>query len=329
MRLYFRMAAVYAVLSLAIVAVSQGSPLRLLVASMGATLAATGMNALTVILPVVLGLLLIIGRAATLERGRELLYAVFGMIILQLGFTFLKSSIPDLVPFYADPMLARIDRALLFGRDAWQLAHDIAPLIDANRLLPIYVYVWSICVMTMPAAVALTDRDEDRVFRFVVLRFVVWIGLGNVFALMFSSAGPVFYDSLLNSNRFTDLGTALRASGVSDSAVGRLQAYLWNAYVARGMELGSGISAFPSVHLGIATATAIYLGERSRWLVLPGVAFVVVIFYLSLYTGYHYAIDGIFSIVVVLVAWAGLVCYQRARRRSDPGAKGGLPQPGR
>lgn len=333
MRLYFRMAVAYAIVSLTIVAISQGSPLAVLSLSVGATLTATGANALVVTLPVVLVLALIVGWSVTLERGRDLLYAVFGMIILQLGFTFLKSGIPNMVPFYADPMLARVDRALLLGRDAWQVAHALVPPADANRLLPVYVHAWTICAITMPAAVALTDRDKDRIFRFVVLCFVVWIGLGNVFALMFSSVGPVFYDNLLGGGRFSDLTAALMASGVSDSAVGRLQHYLWAAYASRNLELGSGISAFPSVHLGIATATAIYLGERSRWLILPGVLFVAVIFYLSLYTGYHYAIDGYFSIALVLAAWAVVLRYQRSRCQraftAQIDAEDGLPQSGR
>lgn len=329
MRLYFRMAVVYTAVALMIVAMIQGRSLGLVALSVGATLTATGVNALAIVLPVGFVLLLVVGLAAARERWRDLLYAVFGMIILQLGFTFLKSSIPNMVPFYADPMLAQVDRTLLLGRDAWQLAHALVPASAANLLLPAYVDLWTVCVIAMPAAVALTDRDEDRIFRFVVLRFVVWIGLGNVFAVMFSSVGPVFYDKLSGGSRFADLVTVLSASGVSDSAVGRLQHYLWASYAAHDMDLGSGISAFPSVHLGIATATAIYLGERSRWLALPGAVFVAVIFYLSLYTGYHYAVDGLFSIAVVLIAWAGVLAYQRAQRRAEAGAEDGLPQPDR
>lgn len=332
MRLYFRMAVIYTAVALMIEAAREGSAAEMVAVSFGATLTTTGMTTLGLILPVVLVLAAIIGKAATLERGGQLLYAVFGVIILQLGFTFMKSSIPDMMPFYADPALAAIDRSLLFGRDAWQLAHDIGPAIDANRLLPAYVYVWSLCVLVMPAVVALTDRDEERVFRFVILRFVVWVGLGNVLAVMFASVGPVFYDSLTGSSRFAGLTAALQASGVADSAVGRLQRYLWSAYVSHDKQLGSGISAFPSVHLGIATATAIYMAERSRWLILPGAIFVAVMFYLSLYTGYHYAIDGYVSIVLILAVWAGLRLWQRARRAGgsrDIDADGGLPQSGR
>lgn len=332
MRLYFRMAVIYAAIALLIEVAREGNAVEMIAVSFGATLTTTGMTALGLILPVVLVLSLIIGKAATIERGGQLLYAVFGVIILQIGFTFLKSSIPDVMPFYADPALAAIDRNLLFGRDAWQLAHDIGPVIDANRLLPAYVYVWSLCVLVMPAVVALTDRDEERIFRFVILRFVVWVGLGNILAVAFASVGPVYYDSLMGSSRFAGLTEALRDSGVDGSVVGRLQHYLWNAYVSHDKQLGSGISAFPSVHLGIATATAIYLAERSRWLILPGVAFVALMFFLSLYTGYHYAIDGYVSIVLILAAWACLRLWQKARRgsrRRDVDADGGLPQSGR
>ncbi len=98
--------------------------------------------------------------------------------------------------------------------------------------------------------------------------------------------------------------------------IGDIQSYLWTSYEARALLFGSGISAFPSVHLGIATLTALYLFERQRYLLLPGIAFVAVILFLSVYSGYHYAIDGYFSIVAVIGLWLGL-----RRRAVAPGAQ--------
>ena len=62
---------------------------------------------------------------------------------------------------------------------------------------------------------------------------------------------------------------------------------------------GGGISAFPSMHAAMATLWAGYLVERSRWLAPIGLGFLAVILYLSVYTGWHYAVDGIASIAVV------------------------------
>lgn len=76
------------------------------------------------------------------------------------------------------------------------------------------------------------------------------------------------------------------------------------------IELGLGISAFPSMHVAIAALTALYLTERSRWLAPVGVVFLGVIFFMSVYTGYHYALDGYFSIAAVLLGNRLLVRHQ-------------------
>ena len=78
---------------------------------------------------------------------------------------------------------------------------------------------------------------------------------------------------------------------------------LWNVYVDHGQAFGSGISAFPSVHVAMAVVTSLYLAERSRWLAPVGIAFVAIILFMSVYSGFHYAIDGYASILVVATAY--------------------------
>lgn len=249
-------------------------------------------------------------------RAAAIVLALAGCLAVQVGCTFLKSTIPTVVPFYADPVLAEFDKYIHGGYDPWLITHSSIGPKAAMSLLPAYLQVWGAVAVGLPVVVAMSDRDARRMQRFSILYLFVWIGLGNVIALACSSAGPVFYDRLLGGDRFHLLTTALQASGVTDSTVGSIQAYLWSAYEAKSLMLGSGISAFPSVHLGVATLAALYLLERSHLLVLPGIAFVAVIQFLSVYTGYHYAIDGYFSIAVVIGLWMWL------RRRQDaPGAQ--------
>jgi len=326
MRLYFRAAVIYAAISLVIVWLRYGDVDDLIATSAVATLAVTGYQALFLVLPVIALLFLMLGRRLFRQRVTQALYAIAGAVILQVGFSFLKSSIPNFVPFYADPMLASIDRTLHGGQDGWRIAHEIAPYVGAQRLLPVYLYVWSVFVMALPTVVALTDDDEARVHRFVIVRLMIWVLLGNVLATAFASVGPVFYDRLYGGDRFADLTAALQSSGVEGGPIGRIQAYLWTGYLTQKMELASGISAFPSVHLGIATSTAIYAAERSRWLILPGVLFVATILYLSVYTGYHYAIDGYFSIAAVLLAWVGVRRWQGRSHVAASAANAGLPR---
>src|SRR5690606_22316216 len=134
--------------------------------------------------------------------------------------------------------------------------------------------------------------------------------------------------------RFADFHTAFATAGLTETRMNYINGYLWHNYAESSAGVGSGISAFPSVHVGVATLTLLYLVERSRHLLLPGIAFLAVILVLSVYTGYHYAIDGYFSIVFMIVARQMVAKWQsrragRSAHRSDMPAFGDLAADGR
>ena len=249
------------------------------------------------------------------------LYALIGCIALQIGFSLSKSAIPAIVPFYADTGLAWLDRLLHGGNDPWSIAHAALAPSTALSVLPAYLEVWAGVAFGLPAIVAISDSNETRVNRYVALYLGVWIGLGNILALAGSSVGPVFYDRLLGGDRFADLTLVLQNSGITSTMVGRLQNYLWTSYEAGALLFGSGISAFPSVHLGIATLTALYLYERWCILIVPGLVYVVLVQFLSVYTGYHYAFDGYVSVMLVTVAWMWL---RRREARSTESSRSAI-----
>ena len=260
----------------------------------------------TLLLPLFVAMPLVTGFRTFLSNAHLIGYAVFGSVLLQVGFSFLKCTIPMVVPFYADPALAAFDKWLHGGVDPWVVVHDWAQFLPLHELLPFYLTVWAVPAIALALIIAVSDRDPERTARFLILYVGCWVILGNVVALAGSSAGPVFYDALLGGDRFAGLHVALKESGVLDTRIGLVQRYLWAGYTEQGLAFGSGISAFPSVHVGIAAIVALYLAERSRWLALPGFAFLGIILLLSVYTGYHYAVDGYFSVLFIAGCWAML-----------------------
>ena len=158
--------------------------------------------------------------------------------------------------------------------------------------------------MYLPVLLILFDGNPARVRRFTWLYLFAWVAVGNVLALVFLSAGPVYYDQLLGGDTFAGLTEALAASGVTDSSVGRTHAKLWDVYTSGAQDSGSGISAFPSVHIAMVTVFALYLWERHRLLAFPGAALVALFLFLSVYLGWHYAVDGYASIALVIALWA-------------------------
>ncbi len=181
------------------------------------------MNRLPVLLKWLLPFLLLLPLLIPLRdlkaRAMSALLAAAGSVALQVGFTFLKSAIPSIVPFYADPPLASLDYFLHGGRDPWQIAHALVRPETALFLVPAYLHVWGTAAIGLPVVIALSDRDQERVRRFLILYLAVWIGLGNVVALAVSSAGPVFYDDLLGGWHFISSRRFARRSPDSESGV--------------------------------------------------------------------------------------------------------------
>ncbi len=236
-------------------------------------------------------------------RAVKALYAFFGCLIFSAAFSATKTTIPFLVPFYADGMLADIDNALHLGVDPWEITHRVSAYVTPNMVETVYFSLWVLPAFFLPVIIALTDDDKARSNRFMVLFCTCWILLGNVLALAFSSVGPIYHDLLLGDDRFSGLVSALETSGIADSRLGQIQAFLWHDYTEQAQTFGSGISAFPSLHVGMAMVIALYMTERSLYLLLPGLAFLAAVLFCSVYNGWHYAIDGYASIGVLATVW--------------------------
>jgi len=223
-----------------------------------------------------------------------------------------KTSMPALSTFWADPVLADID-LFLHRVDPYVLTHAVLGWVPAGILNFIYSSCWFLPAFYLPVWIALLDPDDTRVRRFIVLHASVWVILGSGLALAMLSAGPVYYDALFEGGRFAGLTAALASSGITDSGVGYTQSHLWSNYINGVTSAGAGISAFPSVHVGMATVIALYIHERCpnwRWVsILTVLCFQI----LSVHLGWHYAIDGYASIVVVFAIWAAL---KRGARKS-------------
>ena len=239
-------------------------------------------------------------------RIESIVFAVMVCLLFPSAFSLIKTSLPYIIPFYADPYLAGFDNWLHFGQDPWQITHTIAKYVPYKWAISSYIMVWGIPALFFPVILAATDGDHMRIRRYLILYLVAWVAIGNVGALAGMSVGPVYYDRLLGGARFADLAQALQNAGVADTVFGEIQKNLWSIYEQESQSIGSGISAFPSVHVSVAVVTALYMAERSRWFALPALAFFLMVLFISIFSGYHYAIDGYFSTAVIVGLWAWL-----------------------
>jgi hypothetical protein len=215
-------------------------------------------------------------------------------------FSSMKQMLTNIVPFYADPLLAHAGR-LLHGTDPWRIAHAIVP----DRLMPalewVYLWAWGPALGSATWAALYFRRFRRLRAQYVWTYLLVWTLLGTVLAGAFMSAGPVFYREVTGDAYYADLLQWL-AHTTRHEEWGR--AFLWRSY--RGLNtgiVGAGISAFPSMHVASATLCALVAasaGRAWRWL---GVVYCAVILLCSFTLAWHYALDGYVSILATGAIW--------------------------
>lgn len=244
---------------------------------------------------------------------------LFATLTLVYGvFTSVKTTLPIRWGFPNDRWLADLD-TFIHGKDPWLY---LTWLNDYTWIIQIvYVNVWFFAVVAISLFATLSVRAIHLRRQFIWTYFLCFALLGNVAALAGLSAGPLFYSEVTGDPRFRELTSHLEQfAGISGSAV-ELKLRLWSAYISARPGEGTGISAFPSMHLSLATLFVCYTVQLSRWLGFAAIVHAVVIMAGSVHLGWHYAIDGYFSIIATTGVWLGIGSALRrfeARKSSRP-----------
>lgn len=216
------------------------------------------------------------------------------------AFTTFKIAIPEIVPFYADRMLAELDLGL-HGADPWTWAHRVVPERISAVIFIGYGYGWHLQWFGTLLFVAFWNNPAARL-RYLWALALTTILCGTVLAMALSSTGPIFHDQFYGGDRFAALQTALARNSYA-APVHMYASDPLTAYTSGRPELGGGISAMPSMHVAFVTLNAFFLtGFGRRWAV-AGWSFAALILFGSVYTGWHYAVDGYLSILVVSAIW--------------------------
>ena len=222
-------------------------------------------------------------------------------------FCTIKAQLGQIVPFWADPLLADIDKILL-GADAWRLTE----WFNHEKLSIIYHRGWFIwlafVIFYLVKRPASAEKDQ-----LLVSYVLLWSVFGPVVHLMLPAAGPVFFAELGYGDRFVDLQQSARSLSV--------KWYLWTGYTEKMFYPASGISAMPSLHLATMFWSLIAI-RNTRWLVF-GWLFTAYIFIGSIAIGWHYAIDGVAGgLGAVLCYWIAGLKWRSVGERSATAVPG-------
>jgi membrane-associated phospholipid phosphatase len=237
-------------------------------------------------------------RIAHLFAGMMLM---MGFSVFQGTFTVIKNLMPALRGgFLYDRTQADVDHWLWFGMQPWKVLYAIAgtplvlEIVEWN-----YGLLWFFVTFGALFFAATSPKAETVRTRYFVMFMLVWIVCGNVIASVFISAGPVFYAGVTgNAARFAQQHAFL-ATSVSEHSTLAYETYLWQLHELGVSGFGSGISAFPSIHVGVAAMNAFFAAEISRRLGAIAFAYAAFVALSSIFLGWHYSVDGLASFLIV------------------------------
>ncbi len=220
------------------------------------------------------------------------------------SFTTLKTwmfSLHGRFPY--DVTQADIDAALHGGADPWTL---LTPLLENDAAMAFvswnYSHLFFLLVFIAVFQIARDPRPSTERTRALWTFLLVWIVVGNIFAATFLSAGPVYYGAVTGDQaRFSGLLALLNSGPGAESGAAVYHDYLWSLHLSGKTTFASGISAFPSVHVGLAAFLAVVAWERGRVLGAVAAVYAAVIAVSSVALAWHYAIDGYAALAIVLV----------------------------
>lgn len=228
-----------------------------------------------------------------------------GFILLMSVFSSMKSMIPVLVPYHWDDAFIRLDRIIHGGVDPWRL---LQPVMGNDIVTPLTNAVYNNWFMVMFGLLfwQLFDlRRPELRLRFFWAFFLIWIVVGTIFATVFSSTGPCFYEHFTQGiNPFSEQMKYLRdldqripvwALGTQDS--------LWASYSNHKLGIGTGISAMPSVHVATTTLFLLLAWQYGKWMRAFFFVFWIFIMAGSVHLAWHYAVDGYAGALMTVFMW--------------------------
>ncbi len=225
-------------------------------------------------------------------------------IVLLPYFSKMKSAIPLFNDYTWDNAFIQWDRAIFFGYDAWQVLQPVLGYPVVTAFLALLYQLWFLLLYPGVMFFAFGKVDSQIRRQFFLTYVLSWTLIGGAMATALASVGPCFVGPMLGNSTFDAQMAYLNAANEQiPIMVLPVQEMLLEWYGQAENGLGSGITAMPSMHCAIAFLYWIAVRRvSSKWGAFFGVFFFIT-WLSSVHLAYHYAVDGLVSLLAVAAIW--------------------------
>lgn len=232
------------------------------------------------------------------------------------AFSYLKSVIPLIQPFYLDQSLYAWDRILHFGIDPWRVLQPLLGHTWITYGINLGYAMWFFVLQAMLVLQSGSIGDRRRRMQFLLTMALTWALIGNLAATLMSSAGPCYYGLVVGGpDPYAPLMAYLHDVGRNLTVglfghelripftAGVLQDLLWQSYIDGDSGIAKGISAAPSMHIASSWVIARLSWTMGRKAAICGSLFLAFIIIGSIHLGWHYALDAYLAVAFAWLIW--------------------------
>ena len=253
------------------------------------------------------------GRWLSLERVAAALIVIVLLPLFFSAFTSWKALIPVVQPFAWDVTFFEWDRMAHGGVDPWQLLQPVLGYPLVTSAVNFLYQCWLFIVYGMLVWQAFSVSDPRLRMQFFVSFVLVWSVVGNLSAVLLSSAGPVYFGRVTGQeDPYLPLMDYLHsAAELAPVWALDIQEDLWRTYTLGGDMLGEGISAMPSMHVATTVLFALVARQSHRTLGMILTLYAAVIMVGSVHLAWHYALDGYVGGLLTYGIWRAVGWWTR------------------